>query len=445
MALLDNLFSSSPNNDPAEDQDKRAALEELIARLARAGAPDNDPGQPPLDIASMTYTTPSRRGVIPRPIPFDVPPTSETPLKISPAPPTPPPAATPAPTAPPLETMSVRERPVAGTPYEAPPAPAPTVAGWSATATPAAPAPAAPTPTAGPMTAPGTKGGGPTDRTPTIWDRMSALGRGYASGGLVGAIGDAGNIDRAFDDRNATVKAIADKINDPQLARVIAADPELLKVVMTNVLTPKAGSWEKIEYTDEAGRPAVGLYNKTSPNAGIIRVGSGKSDMPADLVTKLAQVRTSIEALKRARPVFDREFSASDAAQLAASNTPAGDISAVSGDIGRARRDMMQSAEGAIRIASGAAVPETEMARYVQMYVPTVTDTLASRKQKMDNLSTFLDELATAIQTKGRVLSAQEVADIHARSAARASGAPSPSAPAAGGTPGRPDPLGLRR
>lgn len=271
----------------------------------------------------------------------------------------------------------------------------------------------------------------PKGREPNIWDRMGALARGYNTGGLVGGVADAMNIDRSFEDQNATVRALAAKIGDPDLARMISRDPDLMKTVIGNVFAPKAGNWQKIEYTDDQGRPSVGLFNQSSPTSGIIRVGGGKAaDLPADLVTKVGQLRTSIAALKRARPVFDREFGASDVAQLAAASSPGGDIAAVSGEIGRARRDMMQSAEGAIRIASGAAVPETEMSRYIQMYIPTVTDTVASRKQKMDNLGTFLDELATAVNTKSRVLTKEEVAEIHDRHAARASGA---APPAAGG------------
>ena len=67
-------------------------------------------------------------------------------------------------------------------------------------------------------------------------------------------------------------------------------------------------------------------------------------------------------------------------------------------EIGRQRRNIRYGIEAALRAATGAAAPETEVERYTDMYAPSITDSYATRKQKIEALDRFIttyEEAAT--------------------------------------------------
>jgi hypothetical protein len=76
-------------------------------------------------------------------------------------------------------------------------------------------------------------------------------------------------------------------------------------------------------------------------------------------------------------------------------------VAALSGDIGIAQRDVRVGIEAALRTMTGAAAPEQEVVRYMQMYMPTPLDTKESAKQKLDGLMSFMDK-AEKIVMQGR-------------------------------------------
>lgn len=59
-------------------------------------------------------------------------------------------------------------------------------------------------------------------------------------------------------------------------------------------------------------------------------------------------------------------------------------------EIGRQRRSVRIGVEAALRLATGAAAPETEVQRYTDMYAPSIKDSYETRKQKMEALDRFI-------------------------------------------------------
>lgn len=73
------------------------------------------------------------------------------------------------------------------------------------------------------------------------------------------------------------------------------------------------------------------------------------------------------------------------------------------GDVGQGRRLVKQAVEGYLRATSGAAVPETEVTRAMELYEPKPTDSKVTRERKVQQLETFLKG-AGANMKKGRTL-----------------------------------------
>lgn len=94
------------------------------------------------------------------------------------------------------------------------------------------------------------------------------------------------------------------------------------------------------------------------------------------------------------------------------------------GDVGEARRLATGAMEGILRAATGAAVTAPEEARYSRMFVPDPTDTLKTRRQKLDALERFSASIEMAIQG-GRQLTKLEAENI-ARKTVKGLGLPVP-------------------
>lgn len=151
-----------------------------------------------------------------------------------------------------------------------------------------------------------------------------------------------------------------------------------------------------------------------NPDAGVKRLPGFEQTIPGEVAGKVAQMSDAKERIAKTRSVFEKDWSAADAAKWAAGNLPVvGDVAALSGDIGLAQRDVRVGIEAALRTMTGAAAPEQEVQRYMQMYMPTPLDTKESAKQKLDGLISFMDK-AEKIVMQGRGEIAQPSLDATA-------------------------------
>lgn len=304
MGLLDNLFLGQ-TNDPADDQWKRAALEELLARSAAAGGLSNDPAEGSRH-GAVSFVPSRSRGDVPRPVLIDEPSPMDVTVPPAPAPFVPAMGSGPIDdaaspwkpsTSAPMGERNVPDRPAPGAPYSGPE----TLTGWSPAVSTPTPSSA---PSAGPTTTPGTMGGGTgaASRTPTAWDRFGAF---VNSDSLLGGVHAAGDLDRQFSERNATAEAIAAKLGDPAIARAVIADPASFRAILPTLFAPKA-NWEKIEADDGTGRKRFVYVDKNNPR-NVIDLGlRGASPATEAFATTQAknqseQYDTIIKAARSAR------------------------------------------------------------------------------------------------------------------------------------------------
>lgn len=142
--------------------------------------------------------------------------------------------------------------------------------------------------------------------------------------------------------------------------------------------------------------------DRTNPDAGVKRLPGYEQTIPGEVAGKVAMMADAKERIAKTRNTFERDWSAEDVAKWAAGNVPLiGDISPLSGDIGIAQRDVRTAIEAALRTMTGAAAPEQEVVRYMQMYMPSPKDSKESAKQKLDGLVNFMDK-AERIVMQGR-------------------------------------------
>ena len=65
------------------------------------------------------------------------------------------------------------------------------------------------------------------------------------------------------------------------------------------------------------------------------------------------------------------------------------------------RQRILNAVEARLRTESGAAVPESEVARGAQRFMPMIGDTPTQLNQKMDRLNLFIDEASDFIDPTG--------------------------------------------
>jgi|GEM_PF-4004757 len=84
----------------------------------------------------------------------------------------------------------------------------------------------------------------------SVGEFLSALGKGYSSGGLLGGIGDAlQTVDSASAPRNLTITALQQKGLTPEQAMTVARSPELLKAVMPKLFVDRTAAHRPAEYS----------------------------------------------------------------------------------------------------------------------------------------------------------------------------------------------------
>jgi hypothetical protein len=154
--------------------------------------------------------------------------------------------------------------------------------------------------------------------------------------------------------------------------------------------------------------------DRNDPSKGLDTIPGGPAEkLPEGAAGRLALMRNSVKAIEGVvgpdgkktggvRSVYEQPWGLQGAGQSMAANVPIiGDISTLSGDIGRAQREVRMGVEATLRAMTGAAAPESEVNRYAEMFTPGVRDTVESAKQKLDNLTSFMRD-ADALVTQGR-------------------------------------------
>lgn len=119
--------------------------------------------------------------------------------------------------------------------------------------------------------------------------------------------------------------------------------------------------------------------------------GGPATTIPAEQAGRVAMAENAVKQLPDARKVFLREWTSNDVASAQLEM----------GEVGRAQRTVRGAIEAGLRMMTGAAAPKSEVDNYMSMFMPKSTDTIETRKQKLDNLEAFMRN-AMRLATQGR-------------------------------------------
>lgn len=140
-------------------------------------------------------------------------------------------------------------------------------------------------------------------------------------------------------------------------------------------------------------------------NAGLEHIPGYTKPIPAEMAGKLSMMKVAKRGIADTKDALLRDWGSTDVLKNAAASTlpnwAGGDISTLSGDIGVAKRNVSIGVESALRVMTGAAAPESEVARYAQMFTPGITDSKESAEQKLNALEDFMD-IAEKVTMAGR-------------------------------------------
>lgn len=146
--------------------------------------------------------------------------------------------------------------------------------------------------------------------------------------------------------------------------------------------------------------PGYDYIDPNNPKAGLAATPGGPAQkMPADEAGRLAMLSASEPEFQKAK-----QFYLSDNYKSSPSNAIGIGITQGLGvgEAGRAARAVTLKAEAALRMATGAAATPEEMKRYADFYLPSVTDSKATRVQKLEALDRF-SQYASKNMNAGRV------------------------------------------
>lgn len=307
------------------------------------------------------------------------------------------------------------------------------------------PAPGMPIPQANPFRAPPASTAPPMPQpggTLQGGDRLLGAFQGLANGnGWLGGLANAATTlatgeptDPANISRNnmmAQYGALIKAGIDPAMARVAIMNPK----VMEGLLVPK---FEKLAPGEVGGYPtppgvvapgarpggpglpgpAVGgmrnavtggpenpppnyTWNEPgNPRAGATRIPGTEPPMSSEEAGRLAMVQSAQPGVAEAKkyflsPEYRKLANLPQAAVTQALNV---------GEGSRHRRAVELGIEAALRMATGANAPETEVKRYANFYLPGVYETEATSRQKIEGLQRFLD-YAQRNMSAGRLVS----------------------------------------
>lgn len=132
--------------------------------------------------------------------------------------------------------------------------------------------------------------------------------------------------------------------------------------------------------------------------------GGPATHVPAEAAGRIALMDAARGELPAAKQVFMNAARRGWAGGQSGQSDMWGDVLGFytgSGDMGRARLGIRGAIEAALRAATGAAAPETEVKRYEALYLPQPGDTEKTAEQKLRMLETFLDQYKS-ITMQGR-------------------------------------------
>lgn len=288
---------------------------------------------------------------------------------------------------------------------------------------------------------------------PGIIDRLGAglagFGAGGRGGGLIGAIGGAGSgFNAGITPENQTIKALVVRGLEPDLARTVAQNPDLLRGVVSQMFAAKSGvninnrlvdprtgkviadfsdtkapetkevetpgggkitlqwnqnnkAWEPIPGvpTGGAGKAPAGYQwvDQNDPTKGVQAIPGGPAThLPSETAGRVAMMETAAADLPNARKVLmdGRGGTGAPFSSMAASTLNVGETA-------RANRTVRVAIEGALRAMTGAAAPEQEVKRYENMFMPSPFDSRETAAQKLNLLDDFISN-AKSMVTQGR-------------------------------------------
>jgi hypothetical protein len=271
-------------------------------------------------------------------------------------------------------------------------------------------------------------------REPGLWDYIDTALAGMAGGRpVLSTIGD------RFDARNATYDALIQRGASPEMARAISLNPQQFQAVLPTLFSPRTQVVNNRLVDTRTGQVIADFSDRfapLAPGAGVLNTATGAvsgggglppapsgfewvdpndrsrglraipggpaTQISAEAGGRLALMRTAREGVRSARQLYERAWGSGDLWRQFWANVPGvGDVGALSGEQGQAQRSVRLAIEGALRAMTGAAAPESETQRYLEMFLPNSRDTTESAKQKLDALETFMQQ-AEAVATQGR-------------------------------------------
>lgn len=141
---------------------------------------------------------------------------------------------------------------------------------------------------------------------------------------------------------------------------------------------------------DQFGKPPSGYrYNSDGTLTAI--PGGPATKIAAGDAGRLAMLQTAKDGFDKQAELLTKDWGPEETAKAAAGV----------GDIGRAQRQTSMMIESAVRAASGGTVKDEEIDYYESLFMPKVTDSVETRKDKLTKLRAYAAR-AEAIATQGR-------------------------------------------
>lgn len=189
------------------------------------------------------------------------------------------------------------------------------------------------------------------------------------------------------DQINAAIEPLLADVEE--LAPAVKRDPARIRaMVSASVNAPVAVDPKAL--ADQFGKPPSG-YRWTDDGGLEAIQGGPATKIAAGDAGRLAMLQTAKDGYDKQAKLLTKEWSAEDIASATAGV----------GDIGRAQRQTSMMIESAVRAASGGTVREDEIAYYEGIFMPKVTDSVATRKDKIAKLQAYAKR-AEKIATQGR-------------------------------------------
>ncbi len=128
--------------------------------------------------------------------------------------------------------------------------------------------------------------------------------------------------------------------------------------------------------------------NPGNPAAGATRIPGTQPPPTSDEAGKLAMIEASKQGVEQAKQFF---LSPDFKSGVVDTVLTAGKEKLGVGDISRHQRAVEMGTEAALRIATGANAPISEVKKYADFYMPSVYDSVETRTQKLSALQRFMD------------------------------------------------------